>query len=376
VLLLTLPADLQCASPRGMTSAAPQYRKIAGRQYAQLPQRLTAENRLWRSFKTVALEQQVGAVTCINFSPAAPGDVAVTTSTRVLVYDASTARVKTQLSKFKDVAYSGTFRSDGKLVVAGGESGIVQVFELGSKGVLRKLEGHSRPVHVAAFSPHKTHIMSASDDTHVKWWDLATGQLVTTFSEHEDYVRCAVAGSDLWLSGSYDHTVKLWDTRTRKPVLTLNHGSQVESVQMFASGGVLLSAGGTELKVWDVLSGGRLLHCASNHQKTIQSLCLHEESSRLMSGGLDGQLKVYDTTDYKVTQNMKFPAPVVAQQLSPDRRHLVVGMLNGLLAIRRRATPSEPESDSSAVSCPALSCPVPLRSQLWTLLSAVPPSTN
>ena len=79
---------------------------------------------------------------------------------------------------------------------------------------------------------------------------------------------------------------------------------------MFASGGVLLSAGGTNLKVWDVLSGGRLLHCASNHQKAILSLCLHEESSRVTSGGLDGQLKVYDTTDYKVTQNMRFPAPV------------------------------------------------------------------
>ena len=325
------------------------YRKVAGRQYAQLPQRLTAENRFWRTFKTAALEQQIGAVTCVNFSPTSPADVAVTTSTRVLIYDASTARVKIQLSKFKDLARSGTFRSDGKLMVAGGDSGIVQVFELGSKGILRKLEGHSRPVHVAAFSPHKTHIMSASDDTTVKWWDLPTGATVTTFDEHEDYVRCAVAGQDLWLSGSYDRTVKLWDTRTKKSVLTLDHGSQVEAVQMFASGGVLLSAGGTELKVWDVLSGGRLLHCAANHQKTIQTLCLHEESSRLMSGGLDGQLKVYDTTDYKVTQNMKFPAPIVAQQLSPDRRHLVVGMLNGLLAIRRRAAPDTASGDGPKV---------------------------
>jgi len=33
---------------------------------------------------------------------------------------------------------------------------------------------------------------------------------------------------------------------------------------------------------------------------------------------------------------MKFPQPIVAQQLSPDRTHIVVGMLNGLLAIRRR----------------------------------------
>jgi WD40 repeat protein len=122
---------------------------------------------------------------------------------------------------------------------------------------------------------------------------------------------------------------------------------------MFSSGGVLVSAGGTELKVWDVLSGGRLLHCAANHQKTIQSLCLHEESARLMSGGLDGQLKVYDTTDYKVTQNMKFPQPIVAQQLSPDRRHLVVGMLNGLLAIRKRDVGSAAaDTDGETVRIP------------------------
>ena len=206
---------------------AKSFQKIGVKQYAKLPQRITAENRYWRTFKTVALEQQISSVTCVDFSPASPSEVAVTSSTRVLIYDATSGKVKRQISKFKDVAYSGTFRSDGKLLVAGGESGVVQVFELESRNVLRKFEGHIRPVHAAAFSPEKVHILSASDDKSVKWWDLPTGQLVTTFNEHEDYVRCAVAGNDLWLSGSYDHTIKLWDTRTKKSVMTLDHGSQV-----------------------------------------------------------------------------------------------------------------------------------------------------
>ena len=51
---------------KGATGCAmTEYRKLQGRQYAQLPQRLTAENRFWRTFKTVALEQQIGPVTCI-----------------------------------------------------------------------------------------------------------------------------------------------------------------------------------------------------------------------------------------------------------------------------------------------------------------------
>jgi len=324
------------------------YRKLAPKQFPRLPARLTAENRYWRRFKTTLLEQQIGAVTCVAFNPAKPGEVAITSSTRVVFYDATSGKMKRQISKFKDVAYSGTYRSDGKLMAAGGESGIIQIFNMADRGILRHLKSHTRPAHVAMFSPNKTEIMSASDDKSVKQWDLGAGKLVSTFNEHEDYVRCGATGTDLWLTGSYDHQLKLWDTRTSRSVLTLDHGTQVEAVAMFSNGGVLVSAGSTQLKVWDLLSGGKLLHRASNHQKSIHSLCLHEGSSRLLSGGLDGHVKVYDTTDYSVTQNIKFPAPVLAAALSPNRRHIVVGMTTGLLAIRRREAKAEEDVEEAS----------------------------
>lgn len=43
--------------------------------------------------------------------------------------------------------------------------------------------------------------------------------------------------------GSYDHTVKLYDTRMGENVLSVNHGAPVESVLIFPTGGVFLSAG-------------------------------------------------------------------------------------------------------------------------------------
>ena len=70
---------------------------------------------------------QVGAVTSIDFSPLYPYNYAVTSSTRVIIFDARNRRTLTTLSRFKDKAYSGTFRSDGRLLVAGGETGHVQV---------------------------------------------------------------------------------------------------------------------------------------------------------------------------------------------------------------------------------------------------------
>ena len=46
---------------------------------------------------------------------------------QVIVYDARTQKVRRTYARFKDKAYSGTFRQDGKLLLAGGEDGIVQV---------------------------------------------------------------------------------------------------------------------------------------------------------------------------------------------------------------------------------------------------------
>lgn len=86
----------------------------------------------------------------------------------MLLYDGRSQVVKhRQLTRFKDRAYSGCYRSDGKLLVAGGESGIVQIFQTTSRAVLRQLKAHQRPVHVTRFSPDKLHVLSASDDATV-----------------------------------------------------------------------------------------------------------------------------------------------------------------------------------------------------------------
>ena len=88
------------------------------------------------------LVQLYAPVTAVNFSPAAPYPFAVTSSTRVQIYSSSTHVVTKTLSRFKDVAYSGSFRADGKLLVAGGESSNILLFDLQSRAILRSFTSH------------------------------------------------------------------------------------------------------------------------------------------------------------------------------------------------------------------------------------------
>lgn len=64
--------------------------------------------------------------------------------------------------------------------------------------------------------------------------------------EFQDYVRAgAVSPSspDILLSGSYDRSVKMYDTRTNSQVVSVDHGAPVESILFLPSGGIFLSAG-------------------------------------------------------------------------------------------------------------------------------------
>lgn len=135
---------------------------------------------------------------------------------------------------------------------------------------------------------------------------------------------------NLLLTGSYDSTVRLFDARTGACEMVMGSPSSsnpkqasvpVESVLMFPSGSVVLSASGPILRVWDLVAGGRCVRALSNHQKTVTCLSFDGKAGRVLSGGLDQMVKVYDVSTYKVVHTMRYPAPVLCLAVSVSPRH-------------------------------------------------------
>lgn len=344
---------IECGSARFLLSEMEGSRKfipIGQKVYPSTKPPGSSDSSYWKSFKKKSVLQQIAGVSFIDFCPEPPHDFAVTSSTRVSVYDGESCELKKTISKFKDVAYSGVFRSDGQIIAAGGETGIIQVFDVNSKMVLRQLKGHARPVRLVRYAPQdKLHLLSGSDDSMIKWWDVTTQEELLTLEGHKDYVRCGAptpSSHDIWATGSYDHTVRLWDLRNSKTVLHLKHGKPVEDVLFFPSGGLLATAGGNVVKVWDILGGGRLIHMMESHQKTVMSMCiskvlksnqaLDDAPSRLVTASLDGYMKVFDLNSFQVTHSAKYPAPILSMGISPACTTMAIGTSSGLLFIRQR----------------------------------------
>jgi len=170
--------------------------------------------------------------------------------------------------------------------------------------VYRLFKGHSAPVHRVSFIHKEPQIVTFSDDKTVRVWDIPTENTLHTFEGHNDYIRAGIVSPDvpnIVLSGGYDNIVKMWDIRTDKEVMTMDHKSPVESLLFMPSGGLFLSAGGTDIKIWDVLAGGKLRGALAQHHKTVTCLKLASGGKRLLSASLDRHVKIFDVGSFKVS---------------------------------------------------------------------------
>ncbi|OCT52830.1 U3 small nucleolar RNA-associated protein 15 [Cladophialophora carrionii] len=323
----------------------------------KLPARLsslTPEQTYWRSFKsplnlpspTKHAVTHVSQPQTTAAGQTTPEFFVVTTGARVQLFSHKTRKLLKTITRFDDVAYSGEARYDGRVLAAGDETGAIQVFDVNSRAILKTWKEQKQPVHTVRWSSRETTaLMSCGDDRTVRLWDLPSDTSVQTFHGHMDYVRTGDflpgQSSNVMVSGSYDQTVRLWDSRAPKAaVMTFKHIGAVEDTLCMPSGTVILASAENQVAVLDIVAG-RPLHMIKNHQKTVTSLCLASNGSRVVSGGLDGHLKVFETTGWNVVAGSKYPAGILSLSVigvgSPrEDKHVVVGMSSGQLSIRTR----------------------------------------
>ncbi|KAK3074385.1 U3 small nucleolar RNA-associated protein 15 [Teratosphaeriaceae sp. CCFEE 6253] len=319
------------------------------------PAPLTADQAYWKTFKRQLLlpsphNSGITSITTPDYNPtgAQPDTFAVTSGGRVQIYNAKTRKLVKTISRFgvDDTARSGVLRRDGRILLAGGDSGVVQAFDTASRAILRQWRGehaHKQAVHVVRWNPTVlTDVMSASDDRTVRVWDLTDDVAKWTGIGHEDYVRAAAYLPDqdnMIVTGSYDQTVRVWDARQAGPALTFKHAAPVEALMPLSSA-LLASAAGNEVTILNLIAA-KPEHIFRSHQKTVTSLSTAQSNTRLLTGGLDGHVKVHHTSSWEVVAGFKYPAPILSLATittgsSREDRHLAVGLQTGLLSLRTR----------------------------------------
>ncbi|XP_017112871.1 U3 small nucleolar RNA-associated protein 15 homolog [Drosophila elegans] len=317
------------------------------RRFQQRAQVETPDTVYWDRLAKPELLKEHNTIDYLDFSPCDPDNFVLTCSVRVQIFNLVTKLVVKNLSRFQKTAYGATFRQDGRLLAAGDEEGHVKLFDTTSRNILRLFKGHTAPVHRTFFTADKLQLASFGDDKAVRLWDVANEKVVQTYEDsHTDYIRAGAMhpqAGHMFVSGGYDGKINLYDTRAETAVQrTLDHGAPVESMLFLPNGSIFVSAGGSQVRVWDLISGCRLLTMMSQHHKTVTCLRLGSDGRRLFSGGLDRHVKIYDVSTYKTVHTLTYPNAVVSMAVASGDQAVVAGMVDGLVSIRRMMVDSTP----------------------------------
>jgi U3 small nucleolar RNA-associated protein 15 len=331
--------------------------------------RASPEASYWRAFRSSELVSGTEfPVTDLTFAPAsarARPTLAAAWSTSVHLFSGLPLESLRKISVAGDLAYSPSFRTDGALLAAGDKKGVVRVFraDKAAAGPLRTLRAHAGQTRVVRYpvaGGDKLHLLTAGDDALLAYWDVPSETPVFTVpAAHRDYIRggaASPADHNLFATGSYDRTVKLWDARTGNtgPSLSFSHGELVESVLFLPSGGLLATAGGNVVKIWDVIGGGRLVHSVESHVKTVMALALGKMTktaeSRLLSAGIDGYVKCFDFGKLKLTHSIRHPQPLLSVACSPCGTVLVAGSAKGKIYMSKKKTKTMDEEEEGIKS--------------------------
>ncbi|CAN4096868.1 unnamed protein product [Withania somnifera] len=160
-------------------------------------------------------------------------------------------------------------------------------------------EGHSHYVMQVTFNPKDTNTFaSASLDRTIKIWNLGSPDPNLTLDAHLKGVNCVdyLTGGDkpYLITGSDDHTAKVWDYQTKSCVQTLE-----------------------------------------GHTHNVSAVCFHPELPIIITGSEDGTVRIWHATTYRLENTLNYGLERVwAIGYMRSSRRVVIGYDEGSIMVK------------------------------------------
>lgn len=236
--------------------------------------------------------------------------------------------------------------SDGAWIVSASADTTLNVWNMATGALRLTLRGHTSAITGCAITPDGSRIISTSEDGTIRIWNAYSGSELLVLAEHQGVVTgCALSRDGAWLATtSADTTIKLWDIRTiygpptpQGYAVSLRytlqgHDGLVTSCAFSANGSLLVSASEDQtLRFWHIETGQQILPPVRppETEDIIYSCAISADGTCLIFTYGIG-LAVWDVP----TRTERFiayghPGVLLGCALSPDERWMLSASVDG-----------------------------------------------
>ncbi|HEY5911967.1 MAG TPA: serine/threonine-protein kinase [Verrucomicrobiae bacterium] len=253
----------------------------------------------------------------------------------VKLWNTSSGNLVNTLAGHSDPVHAIAFSPDGRVLASGSRDFTVKLWDVASHTARATLVGHTDAVRSVSFSLDNQYLATAGEDKTLRWWSLARAQEIAcvpigftieqlvcspdgrllagcgadnrvhfwswmTHAEgpplglHLASVLGIAYSSDsrLLATGSYDGTIRLWDTVAGRELATLGRGAPVFGVASAPGQNVLATATADGLvRLWDIATRS-VLTTLRGHTANVRALSFSPQGL-LASGDEAGVVKLW-----------------------------------------------------------------------------------
>ncbi|KAL0319214.1 UNVERIFIED_CONTAM: Coatomer subunit beta'-2 [Sesamum angustifolium] len=237
---------------------------------------------------------------------------------------------------------SAKFIARKQWVVAGSDDMFMRVYNYNTMDKVKVFEAHTDYIRCVAVHPTLPYVLSSSDDMLIKLWDWEKGWACTQiFEGHSHYVMQVTFNpkdTNTFASASLDRSIKIWNLGSPDPNFTLDaHLKGVNCVDYFVGGDKPYLITGSDdhtAKVWDYQTKS-CIQTLEGHTHNVSAVCFHPELPIIITGSEDGTVRIWHATTYRLENTLNYGLERVwALGYMKGSRRVVIGYDEGTIMVK------------------------------------------
>lgn len=267
------------------------------------------------------IEGHYNKINCVRFSP--NGNIIVTASgeeetflykyqdNTIKLWDATSGKLVQTLEGHSKSVNSASFSPDSKIIAAASDDYTIKLWDVASGKSIQILNEYIGKLKSVSFSPVDQIIACVSDNNTVKLWDVTSGQLIRTFSVDSigyDLIYSVIfSPNGKILAAVCLDKVKLIDSASGKLLRILEGDSvrfyDVIPVSFAPNDNMIVTAKHNKISLWDSVSITPI-KTFEGHSEKVNSVSFSLHGKIIASASDDSTVKLWDVITGKLLQTL------------------------------------------------------------------------